>query len=888
MRVARVIRYCLVPLGALGLAALFGLTTLSSRLDGRLYDFLLAMKPSAPPAPEILLLDLDSRAIADAGPWPWSRDKLADGLIDLAELGARTVVLDLPLGQKSAPALDPSALRSAFPETLNREFTQIETNIQSLFDAIRRGSVRPQDSHRYVSDLIGLVALARVRLLDAATGIERDDDALLGRASALFGRTFVSLDLLPQPDESISGDLVDLALQLASLPLDPGARDQSLPAGGIRPPVSPLLQGARGGGFPNIAPDPDGVIRRAALTARYGGDHLGQLGLAALLDFLGNPGVELGPTGLLLHGAVMPQGAARDIRIPFTDAGRMMLQWPRARATDGFRHLSWAELRSYQERERDLVSSLKDMDAHGYLSYLRSDTTLLDEYSTASKLEGAMLAAGASESRDEWRSARDRFFSLADQFLNGDAEERIIADADRAQRSDSLSESEKKAVGEERDRVPEAFSTARGALAELARLRATLKQQLEGSLCVVSLGPSRRAVSPFGAPAGDGVASAALANTILTGRFLREAGAPIGYVISACLVILAAIGVLRMKPLVKLAAGAGLAAASAALLGAFFLVFSIFVSPVVPAASALLTGAGLSILELSVARRSSRALRAALAGRISAGAMRSLLSSPRLLTPRGLRRNISVLAASAKGLPAASSSKDPAEVIELLNSYHAAAGEVILGMEGMLGVAGADALVAYFGAPLEVTEHAARACRAALRLKAVERSLNVIASPPFETRIGIDTGECVLGEIGRGGAPGFSVVGAATDLAGRLEGLNARYGTSILVTENVRAATGDEFLLRPLERVRIAGTATTFRVLELVAEREGADGALVDGVMAFNEGIARFEDREWQNALAAFTRVLTFLPEDAPAARYVERCREELTRTAGSSLTDPC
>ena len=323
MRAARVIRYCLVPVGALLIAGLFGLTAPASRLGGGVYDLLLAVKKAPPAAPGVLLLDVDERAMTQAGPWPWSRDKLADGLIDLAEMGARSVVLDLALGQKSAPALDPSALRSAYPETLNREFTQMETNVQTLFDAIRRGSVRPQDSPRYVSDLIGLIALARIRLLDAATGIERDDDAFLGHAAALFGRTFVPVDLLPAPDESIGGDIVDQALQLSALQLDPGAHDPSLPAGGIRPPVLPLLQGARGAGFPNVAADDDGIIRRASLTARYAGNRLAQVGLAALLDFLGSPGIELRPTGLLLHGAVMPDATSHDISIPFINSMRL-------------------------------------------------------------------------------------------------------------------------------------------------------------------------------------------------------------------------------------------------------------------------------------------------------------------------------------------------------------------------------------------------------------------------------------------------------------------------------------------------------------------------------------------------------------------------------------
>ena len=179
---------------SLGAGLLLALIAFSGVLDtagGWAYDRLLALrKPYAAPR-EVLLVDIDDRAATAAGAWPWSRDILADGIVLLAEMNARSTVLDLPLGRKSQPGLDPSALRQGFPDALDREFTLMEQNIQTLFDAIRRGSVRPKDSARYVGDVIGLVAQAKLRLLDAATGIERDDDALLGQAVQLFGRSYV-------------------------------------------------------------------------------------------------------------------------------------------------------------------------------------------------------------------------------------------------------------------------------------------------------------------------------------------------------------------------------------------------------------------------------------------------------------------------------------------------------------------------------------------------------------------------------------------------------------------------------------------------------------------------------------------------------------------------
>ncbi|HYW82283.1 MAG TPA: CHASE2 domain-containing protein, partial [Spirochaetia bacterium] len=275
MRRTRVLHSLLVPVVVTAFCVLLGFAGVFSIPGGWIYDTLSRVKPAAPAAPALLLIDVDQQATAAAGPWPWSRDLLADGLVALKEMNASYAVLDLPLGQKSAPGLDPSALREALPAALDREFQQVEENIQSLFDAIRRGSVRPQDAPRYVSDLIGLTAMAKTRLREAATGIERDDDTLLGQAARFFGHTFVPLELLSAADAAPDTDLTEEALKVLSLPVGVPGRDPSLRVSGIGPAVLPVLQGAKGGGFADCAPDRDGVRRHATLMAVYGGTRSG-------------------------------------------------------------------------------------------------------------------------------------------------------------------------------------------------------------------------------------------------------------------------------------------------------------------------------------------------------------------------------------------------------------------------------------------------------------------------------------------------------------------------------------------------------------------------------------------------------------------------------------
>ena len=120
MRRTRILHSLLVPLAATVVCVLLGLAGFFSKPGGWIHDTLSRVKPSPPAAPALILIDIDQQATAAAGPWPWSRDLLADGLVALKEMNASYAVLDLPLGQKSAPGLDPSALREALPAALDR------------------------------------------------------------------------------------------------------------------------------------------------------------------------------------------------------------------------------------------------------------------------------------------------------------------------------------------------------------------------------------------------------------------------------------------------------------------------------------------------------------------------------------------------------------------------------------------------------------------------------------------------------------------------------------------------------------------------------------------------------------------------------------------------
>ncbi len=887
MRAARVFLFILVPLTVtviLGLLARFGAFAL---LDGSAYDRLMRLRPPAEPARNVLLVDVDVPAGSLAG-------LVADGLVTLKELDARYVLLDLPLARRSPPALDPSVLRQTLPNALDREFSQMQENIQSLFDAIRRGAVRPREAARYVSDLVGLVGMAKGRLFAATMGIERDDDALLGQAEAFFGNVFVPLDLapagVPQPD----AELLDLALRSHSVAVVLRGNDMSIRAENVHPSVLPVVRGARGGGFPSDSADIDGVRRRTHLFAVSNGQHIAQLGFAGLLNLLGNPGIEIFSQRVLLHGAALPGGQETTIEIPLTDTGEVLLAWPRNGSGDGFRHLAWSSLLQMMKTEDALVAVLREMDSKGYLSYLRASPALLDVYEEGARLGRDMLAAGTDIEGERWRAARTSFFALCDQFLNGDAEARIVADADRALGAGGLSEDEKAVVRGEQQRVPAVFAEARRLLADLQAARASIQRSVAGSFCIVSLDEPQAlpgtARTPFGAPATDARASAALVSTVLSGRFLRQLPDGPTFAIAAALGLLVALGLFRLRPALSLFVAEAIACGVLAGLAGIFAIWGAFVPPAVPVGSAALTGVALWSLKMGWKRRAARLMRTAFSTRVSAESFRAIQAVAGRLAREPARREVTILSLTESGLSRAAESEGgapqgPREVVQRLRTYHAAVGEAIRGLDGMVDGTGGR-VTAYFGAPVEREDHARRACLAALRVLALEKELNGVTRPVGSlTRIGIDTGACVAGFMDAGGTPGYSLVGAPVDLAARLEGMNAGFGTTILISERVREAAGPGFIVRMLGRTVGGDPRAPVRLFELVTETGAVEAAMGPRIALFEEGLARFEAGDLSRALSIFSRLLAEHPGDGPAAAYAQRCRQLMEKPGSSPLS---
>jgi adenylate cyclase len=257
-----------------------------------------------------------------------------------------------------------------------------------------------------------------------------------------------------------------------------------------------------------------------------------------------------------------------------------------------------------------------------------------------------------------------------------------------------------------------------------------------------------------------------------------------------------------------------------------------------------------------------------------------IINDPSKLNLGGEKKHLTAFFTDVKGFSSISEQLDPNDLVKLLNNYLTEMSNIILDLRGTIDKYEGDAIISFFGAPIEYEDHAKRACLAAVRMRKMERILNdhileqQLSPSPLRTRVGINTGEIVVGNMGTAKKMDYTMMGHAVNLAARLEGVNKQYGTWILVSDATKQEAGNELVFRRLDRVRVVGVTEPVRLYELVDERSEASQETIQLVEAFDAGIERFEQRDWDGASAQFQEAMKIRPDDGPAQFYAKRCKE--------------
>jgi adenylate cyclase len=244
----------------------------------------------------------------------------------------------------------------------------------------------------------------------------------------------------------------------------------------------------------------------------------------------------------------------------------------------------------------------------------------------------------------------------------------------------------------------------------------------------------------------------------------------------------------------------------------------------------------------------------------------------------GQNRVLTILFCDLANFTTLSESLSPSQLVEQLGDYFRVLNDEVTASGGTVDKFIGDAVMAFWGAPLNKPDHAAAACRCALICQRRLAELRTIwkrqGKPLLFGRIGINTGPVVVGNIGSEQRLNYTVIGDAVNVASRLEGLNKFYGTSICLSEETFLAANGTVLARPIDRVSVKGKSTPTFVYELIALSSDADADLRRLTELHERGLEHFYRQEWAAAITAFEEVVRIRGEDGPATEMLRRCRE--------------
>ncbi|XIA64569.1 adenylate/guanylate cyclase domain-containing protein [Bradyrhizobium sp. TZ2] len=221
-------------------------------------------------------------------------------------------------------------------------------------------------------------------------------------------------------------------------------------------------------------------------------------------------------------------------------------------------------------------------------------------------------------------------------------------------------------------------------------------------------------------------------------------------------------------------------------------------------------------------------------------------------------------------------------IIPLLSRYFDSVSVQIQNQNGTIDKFIGDAVMAFWGAPSPNPDHAVDCCRAALACQRAVGEAGLVDDDgrPVKIRIGINSGDMLVGNIGSEVRLNYTVIGDAVNIASRLESTNKTYGSTIMIGPETRKLAGKSIVVRELDRLAVYGRAGGLQIYELLGMADELN-ARPEWVAAYEAGLAAWRAGDFTAAIPAFEKVLDIRKDDAASAVMIERCRQQLENPAG-------
>jgi adenylate cyclase len=249
----------------------------------------------------------------------------------------------------------------------------------------------------------------------------------------------------------------------------------------------------------------------------------------------------------------------------------------------------------------------------------------------------------------------------------------------------------------------------------------------------------------------------------------------------------------------------------------------------------------------------------------------------------GEKRVMTVLFSDLEGFSTISELLTPFALVNLINQYLTLASEPIIRHKGVIDKYIGDAVMSFWGPPFtDESEHAKLACMASLeqftKLNGLQEAMPDLLGfrkglPKINIRVGLCTGELVVGNIGSNISKSYTVIGDTVNIAARLESANKQYGTHILMGEDTYKLVKDDFEIREIDNIIVVGKSLPVRVFELLGFKGKVEEPILEVRNYFEKGLTAYRGQDWDEAQRCFDTCLEINPSDKPSQVFRERIK---------------
>lgn len=845
------------------------------KFEYKFYDALLTFKKENSEREEILLVDIDDLALEQMGDWPWTRDKIANFLLYMRELGAETAVFDIEYLSPSQKSID-----------------------MQIYDEILK---EPEKNANEIKNLFV------------------DNDDFFARAIQFFGNSYLTVN---SGNLAINYDDEELNYSKKRFLYDAEDEENQLEKkhcvknySEFSPAMFDFISHSKGAGFTNVKIDSDGTRRRIPLFIKYDDGVLAQLSLSPILKILSPEKIKITKHFVILENCKNPDKFAKSdkktIKIPIDKDGTMFINWlkkPFASTKtvtyeDGssaeiideentsFSHCSIFYLWNLSELEKSLQSSLVSFALQNENSYQIS--SLLSEYNelfeyknyilscmNGFNIEGNAIGGGIDdEIFNDYFLLRQNFFENLAIFANSDDFINFV------------------------NENPEMYSQATDFCINLETFLFyfdEMKSMFNKKFCILGntgSGTTDLGSTPFQNSYPNVGTHANVYNTIMTQDFITPISWFWAAIITAVLAFFAFAFHSDKRVWVQSVWAFCLLVVIITIPILLMHFFGIYVPLTSPILIAVLSYILITALRFRSSEKDKKFITGAFSQCLSKDVVDEIIKDPSKLVLGGKNYNMTAIFTDIQKFSGFSELLTAEQLVALLNYYLTRMSEIIIEEHGTVDKYEGDAIVAFVGAPIPMENHAKKACSAAIKMKRAEVKINQeiaeialksqksseISQSLYDafkimiqnkrtifTRIGLNSGEIVAGFMGSDNKKNYTVMGNNVNLASRLEGVNKQYSTNgILMSDATRKELDENFVVRSLDRVQVVNVKTPIRLYELLGFTSEFDNAYFEYLKNWEKSMKLFESGKYSEALESFKNLSAQKPEDKVCLYYI-------------------